>query len=70
MLGIFVAYVKLVALATVTLGVAVYSMAALMVVMATIDSLMDYDHVWDEVERKGVVPQVPQATGGRAGPLR
>jgi paraquat-inducible protein A len=62
MLGFLVAYVKLAQIATVTLGVAVYALGALVLVMATIDSLLDYDYVWDEVERKGLAPRAPAAT--------
>ena len=66
MLGIFVAYVRMSAQpgATVTLGVAVYALAALMLVMAAMDAVIDYDDLWEEIERKGVVsppPPRPQA---------
>jgi paraquat-inducible protein A len=63
MLGIFVAYVKLMALATIELGVAVYALAALMVVMAAIDAMIDYDDLWDVVERRGLVVPAPAASG-------
>ncbi|MGH7087583.1 MAG: paraquat-inducible protein A, partial [Stellaceae bacterium] len=55
MLGLFVAYVKLAAFATVVLGIAVYALAALMVVMAAMDASLDFDAVWEEAEAKGVV---------------
>jgi paraquat-inducible protein A len=64
LLGIFVAYVKLAALATVGLGVAVYALAALMVAMAAMDAIVDYDDIWDEVERKGIVT-MPATPGAR-----
>jgi paraquat-inducible protein A len=63
MLGIFVAYVKLAQLATVTLGIAVYALAALMVTMAAMDAILDYDAVWEEVVRKGLVTLPPPAPG-------
>jgi len=63
MLGIFVAYVKLAQLATVTLGVAVYALGALMVTMAAMDMLFDYDEAWDAVVRKGLVTLPPVRPG-------
>ncbi len=63
LLGLFVAYVKLAALATVKLGIAVYALGALMVVMAAIDAFIDYDDVWEEVERKGLAVLPPPAEG-------
>jgi paraquat-inducible protein A len=70
-LGIFVAYVKLVAFATVVLGLAVYSLAALMVVMAALDALLDYEAVWEALERRGVVPpaEPSPAEPSKGGPL-
>jgi paraquat-inducible protein A len=46
MLGIFVAYTKLIDLAHVTLGPAVYALAALMLTMAATDSTLDVDQIW------------------------
>lgn len=46
MLGIFVAYTKLIDLAHVTLGPAVYALAALMLTMAATDSTVDIDQIW------------------------
>ncbi|HXQ52567.1 MAG TPA: paraquat-inducible protein A [Stellaceae bacterium] len=63
MLGIFVAYVKLAALATVTLGIAVYALAALMVAMAAMDVILDYDTLWEEVVAKGLVLVPPPSPG-------
>jgi paraquat-inducible protein A len=65
LLGLFVAYVKLTALATVDLGVAVYALGALVVVMAAVDHFIDFDELWDEVERKGLAV-VPQPREGAA----
>ncbi len=64
LLGMFVAYVKLAGLATVTLGAAVYALAALMVVMATIDAVADADDLWEAVERR--MPTAPDATPANA----
>jgi len=63
MLGFFVAYVKLAQQATVTLGVAVYALGTLVFVMAAMDAFIDYDQIWDEVQRKGLVPPVPADPG-------
>ena len=63
MLGIFVAYVRLADSATVVVGIAVYALAALMLVMAAMDAIVDFDDIWDEVERKGLVRLPPPAPG-------
>lgn len=63
MLGMFVAYVRLANSATVVLGFAVYALAALMVVMAAMDALVDYDDLWEEFERKGLVRLPPPTPG-------
>jgi paraquat-inducible protein A len=65
MLGICVAYVRLADSATVVLGIAVYALAALMFVMAAMDALVDYDDLWAEVERKGLVTLPPRTPGQR-----
>jgi paraquat-inducible protein A len=56
MLGFFVAYVKLAQIASVTVGVAVYALGTLVLVMASIDQVLDYDRLWEELEAKGLVP--------------
>jgi len=63
LLGLFVAYVKLTALATVTLGIAVYALGALVVVMAAVDHFINYDELWEEVERKGLAHVPPVRDG-------
>jgi paraquat-inducible protein A len=62
LLGLFVAYVRLAGEASVTVGVAVYALGALVFVMATVDHFIDYDELWEEIERKGVaiVPPPPE----------
>jgi paraquat-inducible protein A len=75
MLGIFVAYVRLSASATVFVGAAVYALAALMLVMAAMDAAVDYADLWAEIERRGFVrlppaePGVPRARCGTCGYL-
>ena len=55
MLGIFVAYSKLIDLAHVDVGIAVYALAALMIVTAAIDATIDHDAVWEALQRRGLV---------------
>ena len=61
MLGVFVAYTKIAALAQVDVGHAVYAMAALMLAMAGIDASMDPDTVWRELERRQAGGAAPEA---------
>jgi len=65
LLGVFVAYVKLLDLASIHLGTALYSVAVLMVTMAAANAAIDTDAVWEEMERRGVVPAREGAAAGR-----
>jgi paraquat-inducible protein A len=65
LLGVFVAYVKLVDLATIHVGVALYAVATLMVTMAAANAAIDTDAVWEAMERRGRIPAIPGATQGR-----
>ncbi len=66
LLGVFVAYTKLVDIAHVEVGIAVYALGALMLTMAAADSMLDDETVWAALERKGVVSvPAPPAAGGR-----
>jgi paraquat-inducible protein A len=56
LLGVFVAYVKLVDLASIDLGAALYSLAALMVLVAAVDISVDPEDVWEAMERRGLAP--------------
>ncbi len=55
LLGVFVAYVKLIELATIELGVALYSFVALIVLLAAADAALDPRVVW---QRLGAAPRV------------
>lgn len=55
LLGVFVAYVKLVDLASIVVGPACYALGALMLVMVAIDAVLGPEIVWREMERRGVV---------------
>ena len=50
MLGILVAFVKLADLASIELGVALYSFAALILVMAATDASLENHEIWDRLE--------------------
>jgi paraquat-inducible protein A len=67
LLGVFVAFTRLRALATVDVGVALYAVAALMIVMVLADYYLDPDDVWEAMETRGLVP-APKASspGGQA----
>jgi len=64
MLGVFVAYVKLVDLASIHIGVALYALVTLMITMAAANASIDSDAVWEEMERRGLVPAVRGASEG------
>jgi paraquat-inducible protein A len=61
LLGVFVAYVKLVDLATIEIGVAFYALAALMLVMVAVDIVLGPEVVWTAMERRALVA-VPTPT--------
>ena len=64
LLGVFVAFTRLGSIAKVDTGIALYAVAALMMTMVAADYLLDSDGVWDEMERRGLVPAPPaQETG-------
>ncbi len=56
LLGVFVAFTRLGAIATVNVGVALYAVAALMMAMILADFYLDADGVWDAMEARGIVP--------------
>ena len=63
LLGVFVAYVKLVDLVHIDIGFALYALVGLMVATIAADALLDRHAVWEEMERLGVTshPMVPEA---------
>jgi paraquat-inducible protein A len=63
LLGVFVAYVKLVDLASIELGAAFYSLATLMVIMVAIDGVLSSEVVWREMERRQLVQIPPHVPG-------
>jgi len=65
MLGVFVAYVKLVDLASIHIGIALYALAAMMLTMTAANAAIDTDAVWEEMEGRGLIPAIPGASQGR-----
>ena len=63
LLGVFVAFTRLGAIATVSTGIALYAVAALMLTMVASDYLLDADGVWEAMEARGLVPP-PQPGAG------
>lgn len=55
LLGVFVAYTKLIDLAYVQIGGAVYALAALMVVQVAVDAVLNREDVWARLEQIGSV---------------
>lgn len=58
LLGVFVAYTKLIDLVHIELGVALYALGILMFTMIAADAVLDRQVVWEEMERRGV-PREP-----------
>jgi paraquat-inducible protein A len=61
MLGVFVAYVKLIDLATVVVGPGLYSVGGLMLAIIAAGTSLDTETVWRVFERRGLVPTPPTA---------
>ncbi|TSD83745.1 paraquat-inducible protein A [Mycobacterium sp. KBS0706] len=59
MLGVFVAYVKLIDLATVVVGPGLYSVGALMLAIIAAGTALDTETVWRVFERRGLIPPPP-----------
>jgi paraquat-inducible protein A len=59
LLGFLVAYTKLIDLAVVRVGIAVYALGGLMVVMAAADAALDHEAIWEAIEAKAPVPRSP-----------
>lgn len=71
LLGVFVAYTRLAAMAQVHLGGATYALAGVMLATAAADGVLDREVVWETLERKGVLagwteePTPPDHGGSR-----
>lgn len=68
LLGVFVAYVKLVDMVHIDVGYAVFALVGLMVSMIAGDATLDRQAVWEEMERRGITrhPSVPMALSSAA----
>jgi len=65
LLGVFVAYTRLIAIAHVEVGGAVLALAGLMMATAAADSALDDEAIWERMEHAGVVAgQPPLAAHG------
>ena len=67
LLGVFVAYVKLVDIVHIDVGFATYALVGLMVATVAGDALLDRQAVWEEMERRGLVRFPPRSGEARAG---
>jgi len=56
LIGIAVAYTKLVDLVHIEFGVALYALGLLMLVMVACEAALDRQAVWEEMERRGIPP--------------
>ncbi len=62
LLGVFVAYAKLIDLAPVHVGLAAYALGAMMLMMAAADATLDHEVIWDElVPRPQLARAIPPA---------
>jgi paraquat-inducible protein A len=66
LLGVFVAYVKLVDIVHIDVGFATYALVGLMVSTVAGDALLDRQAVWEEMERRGLVRFPVRAGEARA----
>jgi paraquat-inducible protein A len=57
--GVFVAYVKLGDLVTITLDVGVYALVALTFVLIWLDGSLDHEAIWDRIGRQSPAERVP-----------
>jgi paraquat-inducible protein A len=62
LLGVFVAYTRLGAIARVETGIALYAVAGLMITMVLADAVLDADSVWEKMEERGLVPPANHET--------
>ena len=67
LLGVFVAYTRLIAIAHVGVGTAVYALGGLTLVVAAADAVLDREAVWQGLESKGVT--AGRDPGERSGSL-
>ncbi len=67
LLGVFVAFTRLGAIATVDVGVALYAVGALMMAMVSADYFLDPEEIWETMEARGLVPPARPGPGAPIG---
>ena len=65
LLGVFVAYTRLKAIAEVDVGPALFALGGVMLCLVAADSQLDHDAVWEALEARGLLHLRPPPTGGR-----
>jgi paraquat-inducible protein A len=66
LVGSFVAYTRLQAIATVDVGPALIALGVMMLCMVAADAELDHETVWETMERRGLLPApVPRPAGGQ-----
>jgi paraquat-inducible protein A len=63
LLGVFVAFTRLGAIAKVEVGTALYAVGALMMTMVATDFVLDRDGVWEAMDERGLAPPPRAGTG-------
>ncbi|MDE2517344.1 MAG: paraquat-inducible protein A [Rhodospirillales bacterium] len=71
LIGVFVAYVKLIDLVHIDVGFAVYALVGLMLATVAADAALDRQAVWEALERRGAIPHAAEPQPATAGaPVR
>jgi paraquat-inducible protein A len=65
LLGVFVAYTRLTAIATVTVGPAMFALAGVMLCVIAADVELDHEEVWERLAEKGLLHLRPAPAGHR-----
>jgi len=69
LLGVFVAYVKLIDIVHIDIGDALYALVVLMITTVAADAVLDRQAVWEEMERRGIPEtEIDHAAMARTGP--
>lgn len=65
LIGVFVAYTRLQAIAEVDVGPALFALGGVMLCLVAADSQLDHDAVWEALEARGLLQLRPPPEGGR-----
>ncbi len=63
LLGVFVAYTRLTAIATVSVGPALFALGGVMLCLIAADVELDHEEVWDQMAQKGLLKLRPPPEG-------